>query len=160
MKHTGKFSLTQCSFWMSFCLTVCFAALFLQKNGYSNTEVGLILALGNTFGSLLAVSLSAGVDKSAKLTAGGCALWLILIHALCAAGLLLLPGKSLAAGALYVLLITSLLGINSMNLKVCVDLNRCGESVFGTARGFGSAAFVALPPCWASCISRPPPCFG
>ena len=39
------FSLLQAGFWMSFCISVSFASVYLQSIGCSNSLLGLILAL-------------------------------------------------------------------------------------------------------------------
>ena len=47
------FSLVQAGFWMSFCISVSFASVYLQSIGCSNSLLGLILALGNLSGAIL-----------------------------------------------------------------------------------------------------------
>ncbi len=48
---------------MSFCLSVSFAAVYLQGLGYSNGALGAILALGSVMGILVSISLSAWIDR-------------------------------------------------------------------------------------------------
>ena len=43
---TALYSWVQGSFWMSFCVSVSFAAVYLQGLGYDNTTLGLILCWG------------------------------------------------------------------------------------------------------------------
>ncbi len=56
-----SFSLMQAGFWMSFCISVSFAAVYLQELGYSNGALGCILALGSTMGIAVSLSLSAWI---------------------------------------------------------------------------------------------------
>lgn len=53
------FSLVQAGFWMSFCISVSFASVYLQAIGCSNSLLGLILALGNLSGVVLALCICA-----------------------------------------------------------------------------------------------------
>lgn len=63
------FSLVQAGFWMSFCISVSFASVYLQAIGCSNSLLGLILALGNLSGAILALALADWIDRNAKISA-------------------------------------------------------------------------------------------
>ncbi len=63
------FSLVQAGFWMSFCISVSFASVYLQSIGCSNSLLGLILALGNLSGAILALALADWIDRDAKISA-------------------------------------------------------------------------------------------
>ena len=66
---TVPYAFIQAAFWMSFCASVSFASVYLLGLSYSNSELGLILALGNLLGALIGPELSAVVDRSEKITA-------------------------------------------------------------------------------------------
>lgn len=63
------FSLVQAGFWMSFCISVSFASVYLQSIGCSNSILGLILALGNLSGVILALALADWIDRDMKISA-------------------------------------------------------------------------------------------
>jgi PPP family 3-phenylpropionic acid transporter len=65
-----SFSAVQAGFWMSFCVSVSFAAVYLQALGYTNGTLGLILALGNLLGVLVSLGLSTWIDREETITAG------------------------------------------------------------------------------------------
>jgi len=54
---------------MSFCVSIRFAAVYLQALGYSNGALGLILVLGNLLGVLVSLALSDWIDRAAEVTA-------------------------------------------------------------------------------------------
>ena len=54
-------------FWMAFCVVTAYAAVYLKGVGCSNTELGLILALGNVGGALLSPVLGAMIDRNRNL---------------------------------------------------------------------------------------------
>lgn len=58
------FSAIQAGFWMSFCVSTSFAAVYLRALGYSNGALGLILALGNLMGVVVSLGLSSWIDAS------------------------------------------------------------------------------------------------
>ncbi|MBQ9648351.1 MAG: hypothetical protein IJV43_08335, partial [Oscillospiraceae bacterium] len=69
MSLTAAYSAVQASFWMSYCVAVSFAAVYLQGLGYSNAALGAVLAAGNLFGALLGPALSALIDRYDRFTA-------------------------------------------------------------------------------------------
>lgn len=50
---TAAYAAVQAVFWMSVCVSVSFAAVYLQGLGYTNTQLGAILAAGNLLGATL-----------------------------------------------------------------------------------------------------------
>ncbi len=44
---TKYYSAVQGSYWMSFCAAVAYAAVYLQGLGYTNAQLGMIVAAGN-----------------------------------------------------------------------------------------------------------------
>lgn len=91
---TAYYSLNQVGFWMVFCLSSSFAAVYLGALGYSNTKLGSMLALGSVLGFLLGTGLSSFVDTSPRFNAAD-VLWPVL--ALQAAFFLLLLFSQRAA---------------------------------------------------------------
>ena len=66
---TAVYSLVQASFWMSFCMAVSFASVYLLGLGYSNSALGVVLAVGNLLGAALGTELSSLIDRSDQVTA-------------------------------------------------------------------------------------------
>ena len=62
------FSLVQAGIWMSFCVSVSFAAVWLQALGYTNASLGVILALGSLMGIACATALSDMIDRNHRVT--------------------------------------------------------------------------------------------
>ena len=62
---TLPFGLGQASFWMSVCITLSFAAVHLKALGFSNTELGLVMAVGNILGALLCRKVTITSTRSA-----------------------------------------------------------------------------------------------
>ncbi len=149
MKQRGRltalFSLAQGSFWMSFCVAVSFAAVYLQAQGYDNAQVGIVLAAGNLLGAGLGTALSSLIDRSPRFTAARLNPPLLAGQALFLT-LLLIPGiRGWGLGAAYVLFIAFSLSVNSLNLKLYVDFAHQGQEInYGVSRGMGSLAYVLL----------------
>ncbi len=142
---TPTYSLVQGSFWMSFCIAVCFAAVHLQSMGFSNTELGLVMAAGNILGTVLGPVLTSLAEMRPRWDHGRLCLPLFILRALCLVELLLLPEHSLLTAAVYTVYMAVTIGVNSLNLKFCVDAEQKGIPLdYGIARGIGSLCFVLL----------------
>ena len=132
---------------MSFCAAIAYAAVYLQGLGYSNAELGLIIAAGNLLGSLLGPGLSSVIDRSPKVNASMLVMPLLLIQAVTEILLAAFPVKSAVLPLIYVLYIAACLTANSLYLKQYSDAVYQGRFIdYGFARGMGSAAYVAATP--------------
>ena len=151
---TARYSFVQASFWMSFCVAVSYAAVYLQWLGCTNTQVGLVLAAGNIGGVLLGPALSALLDRRPTLRAGRLALPLLGAQALMLLVLLLHPVRDALTLVCYGLFIGFCVSVNSMNLKLYVDAERAGMAPdYGFARGMGSLGYVLLSGVLGSAVS-------
>ena len=142
---TPAFGLVQAVYWMGFCAAVCFAVVHLQGLGYSYTEIGLVMALGNVLGALAGPVLASAAEKHPQLATDRWNLPLFALRALALLALLLLPGRDLLTSAAYVLYMATAIAVNALNLKFCVDAeNRALHLDYGVGRSAGSLAFVVL----------------
>ena len=142
---TLPYAFIQASFWMSFCTAVSFASVYLLGLSYTNTELGLILALGNLLGALFGPELSALVDRSEKISASLLIPPVLSLQAVFLLILIVHPLKSGITSVASTLYIAFTLTANSLNLKLYSDAVYHGLSInYGFARGIGSAAYVLL----------------
>ena len=73
-----EYALIQGLYWIGFCGIVSYAAVYLQARGYSNTQLGRILAAGYILGFLFPQILANLIDRYEKITVYRCQ-WLLLI---------------------------------------------------------------------------------
>lgn len=87
---TIKYSWLQGSFWMSFCIVFNYASVFLLSRGYSNSQIGIVIAVAGVISTLLQPIVAGLADRSRRLTLRT----LVMILAVCmlAGGAALLPG--------------------------------------------------------------------
>ena len=142
---TVYYSLNQVGFWMVFCLSSSFAAVYLGALGYSNTKLGSMLALGSVLGFLLGTGLSSFVDTSPRFNAAD-VLWPVLtLQAAFFLLLLFFPARGIVTTLCYPLLLAFTLAVNTLNLKLCADFEHYESPVnYGIARSMGSAAYMVL----------------
>ena len=147
MKKTSSitlpFGLGQGAFWMSLCVTRSFAAIYLKALGFSNTELGLVMALGNSLGALAGPLLASLSENRPRLTTAGLNRPLFLLRLLLLLGLFFCEARSSVSAALYALYIAATMAVNSLNLKFCVDAEQRALPLdYGVARAAGSLAYV------------------
>ena len=132
-------------FWMAFCVVTAYAAVFLQGIGYSNSELGIILALGNVGGAILSPVLGAWIDRNRDLRHATVIRVLLAVQIALLAVLRLFPYHNMLTAACYVLYMTAMMPVNALNLDLCVRLERAEAPLnFGFARSMGSFSFVIL----------------
>lgn len=142
--RTALYSWVQGSFWMSFCVAVSFAAVYLQGLGYDNTALGAVLAAGNLLGAVLGPVLSSLVDRREDMRARRLIPWLLGVQALALVLVMAFPRKGIAAALGYGLYIAFSLSVNSLNLKLYVDFSYGGLPInYGLTRAMGSLFYVA-----------------
>lgn len=135
----------QGGYWMSVCIANSYAAVFLQHRGYSNSALGMVLAIGNIAGFLLAPNLAALVDRSRRVTVYHCIWALLAAQALILAGFALIPGKSLMLSLLYCLYMATVVAVNPLNTELCFELAGWSQPVsYSPARGIGSLCYAMM----------------
>ncbi len=148
MKHSGHslhYSLITAGFWMQFCIAAAYAAVYLQGAGFSNTELGLVLALGNLGGAVLSPVLGSRVDRNPKLRHATVIYSLLGLQTVCLAVMSIHPRHDLLTGAAFMVFLTASAPVNAMNLDLCVRLERVGLPLnFGLSRAMGSLSYVLL----------------
>lgn len=133
------------SYWMFYGVISSFSSVFLLARGYSNSEIGMILAIANILAVILQPLTADLADRSRRFSLIGITRILTVSMMILTMGLLVLKGKTLGLSVIFILLIawhTVLHPLfNSLNFK----LQESGIHInFGIARSMGSLAYAAL----------------
>lgn len=139
------YAAVQGCFWMGLGICINFAAVFLQYCGFSNSELGLIMALGNIAGIVISALTASIVDSSSRSALARCIWVLYALEALCLGICALAPGRTLLIAAVYCVYMGCCVSVNPLNTEICTRLSlSCGSINYGAARGIGSVAFAAM----------------
>lgn len=142
---TWHYMLITAGFWMSFCLVSTNAAIYLQAIGYSNAQLGLIMALGNVGGALLSTALGDFLDRHPQVRHVQVLNLLTLVQAVMIVLLWFHQTGDLLSGAIYTVYCSALMAVNAVNLDLCIRFEHAGADLnFGLARSSGSLAFMVL----------------
>lgn len=128
---------------MGLCAATGFASVFLQNRGYSNSLLGLVLALGNAGAFFLSIALGGVVDRSKKLDAEKM-LWILLGgQLLLILSFALFPGCSPLVSLCYGLYIAVANCVAPLLNQISFDLSTAESRInYGLGRGMGSLAFA------------------
>ncbi len=140
-----SYAAIQGSYWMVYAVVGSFASVFLLARGYTNSEIGVILAVANVVAVVLQPMVADFADRSKKVSLVGLIEIMTMAMLVLMVGLFVFQKKSLALSAIFLLLLawhTSLQPlINSLNFK----LEESGLKInFGVARSMGSLAYSIL----------------
>lgn len=133
------------TYWMYFGVICSFASVFLLEKNYSNSEIGIILAVGNVLAVFLQPITADLADRSKKISLIGISQLMALLLMLLTFGVFILERKSLALSVIFILCVAWLTVLqplfNSLNFK----LQECGIHInFGIARSMGSLGYSLL----------------
>lgn len=134
-----QYSLMQGLYWLGFCACVAFAAVYMQHRGYSNSELGIFIALGNVLGVLLSGCVGSISDRRGRTGLFASLAALVVGQLIIQAAFLLAPGTSRLVGAGYCLYIALVNAGGGLVNQFSFELqSECGRVNFGTARAVGS----------------------
>jgi len=140
-----SYACIQATYWMVYAVVGSFASVFLLARGYSNSEIGVILAVANVVAVVLQPIIADFADRSKKLSLVGLIQLMAIVMMLFMVGLFIFQRKSIALSVIFLMLLawhTSLQPlINSLNFK----LEESGAKInFGVCRSMGSLAYSIL----------------
>lgn len=131
-------------YWMLCCLAYSFSSNFLLGRGYSNSQLGAIVAAGYILGMLLQPVAAALADRTARapvaVIAGSAG-----AVGLAALAVVLLPGRGPVVTAVYCLFLTLVIMLQPLVNAFAFYIERLGTAVpFGVCRAVGSLAYGLL----------------
>lgn len=136
---------TFATYWMAFCLYTSFASVFLLANGYSNTEIGILIAAANLLSVVIQPVLADITDRSRRLNIFEISGIICLLIIFSEFFTCILTGKSLAMFLAYTVMLSLHAAmqplLNSMNLTMAkrdIIVN------YGVCRGIGSLGYSVM----------------
>lgn len=133
----------QGTYWMYYAAIMSFSSVYLLGKNYTNTEIGVILAVASILAVIMQPLLADAADHSRRATltdiTGAAAVGLIIATA----SLYLFPSKSVVLSVVFILIGAWLASLQPLINSLAFYLGRSGYSVnFGITRSFGSVAYA------------------
>lgn len=144
-KYTIKYAAVQGFYWAAFCSLLGFTAVFLLDKGYTNSEIGIVIALSNVIAVFLQPLIASLADKHERLTLKSI-IWLwAAILILVSAGLVFFRGVSLILSVFITVAIVAIMVIQPFINTISVRLEEQGIAVnFGVCRACGSLSYALV----------------
>ncbi len=142
---TFDYALVQGFYWMGFASILGFASLYLLDRGFSNSQIGVIIAAAGVVSALLQPVIAGYADRSVKISLKQ---------------IILAVGTAIFSGAVCLLLFRDGLWVTGICFGLCIALLQIATPLvnslgvlntdenagpnYGVARGIGSAAYAVI----------------
>ena len=140
---TLRYTLINVTYFAAFCTIHACAAVYLLAHGFSNTEVGVLLAVANVTSAISQPYVAGIIDKPGWLS--NRRFILISVFTILAGSLVLMAAAEIKAVVfvIYVLIYMIQFAYQPVMTALCFEYQKAGCSInYGLARGLGSAAFA------------------
>ena len=140
---TIRYTLINATYFSAFCTIHACAAVFLLGNGFTNTEVGVLLALANIVSAIAQPVIAGIIDKQGALTNRRFILFSVLVILAGSVILLFSENNKLLIFPIFALIYMIQFAYQPVMTALCFEYQKAGAPiVYGIARGLGSASFA------------------
>ena len=140
---TIRYTLINVTYFAAFCTIHACAAVFLLGNGFSNTEVGVLLAIANIVSAIVQPVVAGIIDKQGSLTNRRFILISVFTILLGSVILLFSENNKLVIFPIFALIYMIQFAYQPVMTALCFEYQKAGCSImYGLARGLGSASFA------------------
>ena len=140
---TWRYILLNVAYFAAFCTIHACAAVYLLAHGFSNTEVGVLLAIANITSAISQPYIAGIIDKPGWLT--NRRFIFISVLTILAGSLILMAAHDIKAVIfiVYVVIYMIQFAYQPVMTALCFEYQKAGCSInYGLARGLGSAGFA------------------
>ena len=142
-RWTAKYTLLNVAYFAAFCTLHAYAAVYLLSKGFSNTEVGVLLAVANVTSAILQPIIANIIDKPGPLTNRRFIMVSVIIILVGSIILLLVPSNKIVIFFIYALIYMVQFAYQPVMTALCFEYQKAGCNImYGLARGLGSASFA------------------
>ena len=140
-----KYGCIHGTYWMYYGVAGSFASAFLLARGYSNAEIGIILAVGNILAVFLQPLIADLADRSKKLSLIGVAQLSAVLLMVLTGLLFVMKQKSAALWVVYMFIMAWMTTLQPLFNSLAFKLEETGVHInFGACRSVGSLAYAVL----------------
>lgn len=129
---------------MSSCIISSYASVYLLGEGFTNTEIGLLIGLAGAISTVMQPWVGGIVDRSERISLRSLSLWFGVVMAGLSAVLLLSGNRVIVAVVYSVLRIILQVALPLVSAMGMESINRGSSLNFGIARGMGSIVYAVL----------------
>ena len=132
-------------YWMSYGAISSFASVFLLACGYSNTDIGIMVAVCNVAAVFLQPLMADVADRSRRFSLVSVSSLATAVLMILCLGTFVMQQKGAALTVIYILLMGGNISLQPLFNSLCFKLQECGIEInFGVGRSIGSLAYSVL----------------
>ena len=140
---TLRYTLMNVTYFAAFCTIHACAAVYLLANGFSNTEIGILLAVANITSAVFQPLIAGIIDRPGWLTNRRFILISVLIILAGSVLLFVAHDVKLVVFVVYILIYMIQFAYQPVMTAICFEYQKAGCDIYyGLARGLGSAGFA------------------
>ena len=140
---TMRYTLLNATYFAAFCTIHACAAVYLLANGFTNTQVGVLLAVANIASAVFQPVIAGIIDKQGALTNRRFILISVLIILLGTVILFFAHSSKPVVFIIYALIYMVQFAYQPVMTALCFEYQKAGCNIqFGISRGLGSASFA------------------
>lgn len=152
---TARYAVINATYFMGFCGVHAYASIFMLERGFTNSQIGMLIALANIFSVLIQPVIAGWIDRQGKLTnrktASICTMSLILLSLV----LSVVRQEKLVMFILFMLMYMIQMAYQPIIIAMNFEYAKKGCSInFGLARGLGSVGFALYSPVLGNLLGR------
>lgn len=133
------------TYWMTYAIIGSFASAFLLGRGYSNSEIGVILAAGSVVAVFLQPVLADIADRSKKISLIGLTEIVTVVMMALTALSFVMQKATIALSVVFVMLVAWNTALQPLFNSLAFKLEESGHKIkFGITRAMGSLAYSIL----------------
>ena len=128
---------------MAFCTVHAYAAVFLLAHGFTNTQVGVLLALANISSAVCQPLVAAVIDRKGFVTNRNFIMFSVFIILAGSLILLAVQDNKIAVFVIYLIIYMIQFTYQPVMTALCFEYQKAGcDIMYGLSRGLGSAGFA------------------
>lgn len=140
---TLRYILLNVTYFAAFCTIHACAALYLLEQGFSNVEVGVLLAAANIVSAIVQPIAADIIDKPGWLTNRRFILICVAVIGIGSLLLMFVSSSKAAVFFIYALIYMIQFAYQPVMTALCFEYQKAGADImYGLARGLGSASFA------------------
>lgn len=133
------------TYWMAYAVITSFASAFLLDRGYSNSEIGLILAVGSVVAVFMQPFMADIADRSKRISLIGVTQIVTALIAVLMLFCFIMQKASIALSVVFVMMIAWHTALQPLFNSLAFKLEESGYTInFGVTRAMGSLAYSIL----------------
>ena len=152
---TIRYSLLNIAYFAAFCTIHACAAVYLLAHGFTNTQIGILLALANVVSAIAQPAIAGIIDKPGPLTNRRFIMISVTVILAGSVILLFVHNNMAVIFTVYAVIYMIQFVYQPVMTALCFEYQKAGCDIFyGLARGLGSAGFAVTSAFIGSAVER------